>query len=85
MEPKKLDFSKLGFDKYEINDFNIMMSLKTRDQIREWMDAVGYDDVCYGITLVLLAALAVLDEDTEAMTSYPEAMAAIAQIKGQLH
>jgi hypothetical protein len=76
---KKLNYGKLGFTEYQLNDFNIVMSLKTTEQIHDWMESVGYEDVCYGITLVELAAHTLLDQETDAMTEFPEAMSVISK------
>ena len=81
MEPRKIDFSRLGFDHYQSTDLRIIMSLQTPQDIREWMEAVGEEDVFYGLSLVECAALAMLDEDVAAMTTYPDAMAVINRVK----
>ena len=77
---KKIDFSRLGFTTYQASDMNIVMSLITPEQIQEWMLAVGAEDVPYAIGLLEQAALAQLDLDTENMTQFPEAMAAIRKV-----
>jgi hypothetical protein len=82
MNPDRIDFSKLGFDSYQEQDLRIILSLKTPEQMQEWALAVGPDDAFYGMSLVECAALAMLDEDVEAMTSYPEAMAVINSVRG---
>jgi len=82
MNPDRIDFSKLGFDSYQEQDLRIILSLKTPEQMQEWALAVGPDDALYGLSLVECAALAMLDEDVEAMKSYPEAMAVINQVRG---
>jgi hypothetical protein len=76
----KIDFSRLGFTTYQVSDMNIVMSLITPEQIQEWMQAVGAEDVTYAIGLLEQAALAQLDLDTENMTQFPEAMAAIRKV-----
>ena len=81
MNDKKLDFSRLGFDHYQSTDLRILMSLQTPEDIQEWMEAVGPDDVFYGLSLIECAALAMLDEDVAALTVYPEAMAVIQKVK----
>jgi hypothetical protein len=81
MNDKKIDFSRLGFDHYQSVDLRILMSLETPGDIQEWMEAVGKDDVFYGLSLMECAALAVLDEDVAAMTAYPDAMAVILKVK----
>jgi hypothetical protein len=81
MNGKKLDFSRLGFDHYQSTDLRILMSLQTPEDIQEWIEAVGPDDVCYGISLMECAALASLDEDVAAMTAWPEAQAVIQKVK----
>jgi len=82
MNPDRIDFSKLGFTDYQMRDLSIILSLKTQDEMQEWALAVGPEDTLYGLSLVECAALAMLDEDVEAMTSYPEAMAVINSIRG---
>ena len=77
---KRIDFSRLGFTTYQVSDMNIVMSLITPEQIQEWMQAVGAEDVTYAIDLLEQAALAQLDLDTENMTQFPEAMAAIRKV-----
>ena len=81
MNDKKIDFSRLGFDHYQSVDLRILMSLETPGDIQEWIEAVGPDDVCYGLSLMECAALAVLDEDVAAMTAYPDAVAVIQKVK----
>lgn len=81
MNDKKLDFSRLGFDHYQSVDLRILMSLQTPQDIQEWAEAVGPDDVFYGLSLIECAALAMLDEDVAAMASYPDAMAVIQKVK----
>ena len=76
----KIDFSRLGFTTYQVSDMNIVMSLITPEQIQEWMLAVGAEDVIYAIDLLEQAALAELDRETEGMTQFPEAMAAIRKV-----
>lgn len=81
MNGKKLDFGRLGFDHYQSTDLRILMSLQTPEDIQEWMEAVGPDDVFYGLSLIECAALAALDEDVAALKAYPEAMAVIQKVK----
>ena len=82
MDPNKIDFSQLGFDQYQEQDLRIILSLNTPELMQEWALAVGPEDVYYGLSLVECAALAMLDEDVEAMTAYPEAMAVIRSVQG---
>jgi hypothetical protein len=82
MNPDRIDFSRLGFDQYQEQDLRIILSLKTPEQMQEWALAVGPEDAFYGMSLVECAALAMLDQDVEAMTSYPEAMAVINSVRG---
>lgn len=81
MNNKKLDFSRLGFDRYQSVDLRILMSLETPRDMQEWAEAVGPKDVRYGLSLMECAALAVLDEDVAALTAYPEAMSVINRVK----
>jgi hypothetical protein len=81
MNHKKIDFSRLGFDHYQSVDLRILMSLQTPEDVQEWVEAVGPDDVFYGLSLIECAALAMLDEDVATMTAYPEAQAVINRIK----
>ena len=82
MNPDKIDFSRLGFDSYQEQDLRIILSLNTPELMQEWALAVGPDDALYGVSLVECAALAMLDADVEAMTTYPEAMAVISSVRG---
>jgi hypothetical protein len=82
MNPDRIDFSRLGFTEYQEQDLRIILSLTTPEQMQEWALAVGPEDARYGMSLVECAALAMLDEDVEAMTSYPEAMAVINSVRG---
>jgi len=77
---KRIDFSRLGFTTYQATDMNIVMSLITPEQIQEWMQAVGAEDVTYAIGLLEQAGLAQLDLDTDNMKQFPEAMAAIRKV-----
>ena len=76
----KIDFSRLGFTEYQVSDMKIVMSLVTPEQIQGWMVAVGAEDVTYAIGLLEQAALLELDRETENMTQFPEAMAAIRKV-----
>jgi hypothetical protein len=80
LNDKKIDFSCLGFDRYQSIDLQILMSLQNHKDICEWAKAVGEDDVRYGLGLLEQAALAELDRDTENMKQFPEAMAAIRKV-----
>jgi hypothetical protein len=82
MNPDRIDFSRLGFTEYQEQDLRIILSLNTQEQMQEWALAVGPEDALYGLSLVECAALAMLDQDVEAMTSYPEAMAVINSVRG---
>jgi hypothetical protein len=82
MNPDRIDFSRLGFTEYQEQDLRIILSLNTPELMQEWALAVGPDDALYGLSLVECAALAMLDEDVEAMTTYPEAMAVIRSVRG---
>ena len=77
---KKIDFSQLGFNQYQVADMNIVMNLKTPEEIQDWMLAVGADDVKYAISLLEQAALLELDSATDAMKQFPEAMAALRKV-----
>ena len=76
----KIDFSRLGFTTYQVSDMNIVMSLKTPEEIQDWMLAVGAADVAYAISLLEQAALLELDSATDTMKRFPEAMAAIRKV-----
>ena len=71
----KHDFSKLGFDEYESIDLKIMMNLETKEDIQEWMEAVGEDDVRYGIELLSRACelqlLKDIDDSVSEQTEFP--------------
>ena len=80
MTNRKIDFAQLGFNRYQVSDMNIVMNLKTPEEIQDWMLAVGADDVKYAISLLEQAALLELDSATDAMKRFPEAMAAIRKV-----
>jgi hypothetical protein len=77
----KIDFSRLGFTDYQIQDLRIILGLNTKEHVRDWVESVGPEDVLYGMSLVECAALSMLDQDVEDMNSYPEAMAAIRNVQ----
>lgn len=64
---KKSDYSRLGFDSYQSQDIRILMSLNTKEQIQEWMDAVGPTDFEYAMDLLEIAAEMTLIEDIDAI------------------
>lgn len=69
----KIDFSKLGFDQYQSVDLHIMMNLKSASDIQEWMNAVGDEDVQYGIDLMLTACeMQMLDQIDKVVDTMPE-------------
>ena len=80
MSKPKIDFGRYGFDQYQINEIKILMSLEG-EELEKFIDAVGTDDALYGVTLLETAALAVLDEDTESMTEFPEARELIKRVR----
>ena len=80
MTNRKINFSQLGFNQYQVSDMNIVMSLKTPEEIQDWMLAVGAADVAYAISLLEQAALLELDSATDTMKRFPEAMAAIRKV-----
>lgn len=63
----KNDFSRLGFDRYQSGDLRILMSLDTKEQIKEWMEAVGPEDFEYAMNLIETAAEMTLLEDIDAI------------------
>jgi hypothetical protein len=80
MTSRKIDFSRLGFNQYQVADMTIVMNLKTPEEIQDWMAAVGAADVAYAISLLEQAALLELDSATDTMKRFPEAMAAIRKV-----
>lgn len=52
------------------SDVALLMSLDTPELIQEWMEAVGKDDVAYGISLLHVAAYEASDDniDTQAQS-----------------
>jgi hypothetical protein len=83
MNHNKIDFGRLGFTDYQVQDLRIILSLNTPELMQEWAVAVGSDDAMYGVSLVECAALAMLDQDIENMTAYSEAMDVIRRVQGQ--
>ena len=80
MTNRKINFAQLGFNQYQVADMNIVMNLKTPEEIQGWMVAVGAEDVTYAISLLEQAALLELDSATDTMKRFPEAMAAIRKV-----
>jgi len=80
MSNRKIDFGQLGFNRYQVADMNIVMNLKTPEEIQDWMAAVGAEDVIYAISLLEQAALLELDRETLDMKQFPEAMATIRKV-----
>ena len=76
----RIDFSRHGFDRYQINDIKILMMIEEPDW-KEFVDTVGPEDARYGITLLETAALAVLDEETEDLTEFPLALEVIERVR----
>ena len=64
---KKDDYSRLGFDSYQSGDLRILMDLNTKEQIQEWMAAVGPEDFEYAMGLLEMAAEMTLLEDIDAI------------------
>ena len=81
----KHDFSKLGFDSYESGNLSIMMNLKTADEIREWMEAVGDDEVRAGLELLQYACemqlLKDIDDEVDAMHEFTDVNRMLAGLK----
>lgn len=46
-------------------DLRILLSLRGREQIQEWMDSVDWFDVAYGISLMEIAAIKELERETK--------------------
>ena len=46
------------------NDLRILTSLRGGDEIQEWMEAVDWFDVAYGISLMEVAAIKELELET---------------------
>ncbi len=66
MSDKKY-FNRLGFDADQSRDLGILMSLDTKEQIQEWLTAVGSDDFEYAMDLLEIAAELTLIEDIDAI------------------
>jgi hypothetical protein len=81
MRQKQIDFSKMDFDEYQMQDLMILMSLRTPAQVQEWSKAVGPAETCYGLSLLECAALFMLDADVADMREYPEASIVIDKVK----
>lgn len=80
MDKNKIDFSKLGFESYQVNDLKILLSLETPEQKAEWYSAVGQEGLNYSITLLELAAHALLDQDIQTEKDCTEARVELARI-----
>lgn len=46
------------------NDLRILTQLRGPEEIQEWMEAVDWFDVAYGISLMEIAAIKELERDT---------------------
>jgi hypothetical protein len=46
------------------NDLRILTSLRGSEEIQEWMAAVDWFDVAYGISLMEIAAIKELEQET---------------------
>ena len=46
------------------NDLRILTSLRGAEEIQEWMEAVDWFDVAYGISLMEIAAIKELERET---------------------
>ena len=68
---QRVDYGRYGFDQYQITDLQIIMNLETKEDMREFAETVGPEDVQYSMSLLETLALAVLDEETESMTEFP--------------
>ena len=79
---KSVDYRDYNFTEDQIIDLEILMNLSTPEEIHEWIQVVGNDDVYYGLTLLECASLAVLDNDTSEMKIFPEARAVVNHIRG---
>jgi hypothetical protein len=85
MNMSKDDFSKLGFDSYESGNLSILMNLKTADEIKEWMEAVGDDEVRAGLELLAYACemqlLNDIDNNVSEQTEFPEVEYLLSSLK----
>jgi|DEB0MinimDraft_3_1074331.scaffolds.fasta_scaffold78724_4 phosphoenolpyruvate synthase/pyruvate phosphate dikinase len=78
---QRVDYGRYGFDQYQITDLQIIMNLETKEDMREFAETVGHEDVQYGLALLETLALAVLDEETESMTEFPQAREVIERVR----
>lgn len=62
------------------DDLRIMLSLRGKEQIQEWMDAVGYEDVMYGISLMEIAAIKELEREITDSEHMVDAKIALSRI-----
>ena len=81
----KHDFSKMGFDSYEAGNLSIMMNLKTAEEIKEWMESVGDDEVRAGLELLQYACemqrLKDIDDEVDAMHEFTDVNRMLAGLK----
>tara|TARA_B110000503_G_scaffold141270_1_gene234254 strand:- start:863 stop:1117 length:255 start_codon:yes stop_codon:yes gene_type:complete len=61
-------------------DVRIMMSLDTKDEINNWMECVGWDDVKYGLALLEVAHIKELESETQ-NKPFPDALKIIKKFK----
>ena len=78
---QQVDYGRYGFDQYQITDLQIIMNLETKEDMREFAETVGHEDIQYGLALLETLALAVLDEETESMAEFPQALEVIERVR----
>jgi hypothetical protein len=61
-------------------DLCILLSLHTSEQIKEWQEVVGWYDTAYGVSLMEVAALNMLDH-TSVDGPFDDALTIISRIK----
>lgn len=67
----------------QVKDISIVLNLNTREEMQEWIRAVGDDDVIYGIALLESVALDMLNDETADMRFFPEAESVINRIRAR--
>ena len=78
---QQVDYGRYGFDKYQVTDLRILMDLNSKDDMQEFIEIVGQEEVQYGLDVLETLALAVLDEETESMTEFPQALEVIERVR----
>ena len=77
------NFEQMGFTPVQVKDLEFLLSLKNASCRDDWLECVDEEDVFYAISLLECAAYAIIDNDIDQMTQFPEADELIQMIMEQ--